>query len=143
MTMRILTIVLAAMTGLFASAQAQDRAPALAVGQEYSIHGEGLESVRVVIGRLETIEGLGPVVHISVSGIPAEYLPAGVVGHLPYRADALLDSLDQLTGRGTVQPEFGNGIAHWRNAQGGVFSGSLAEIITVLIPSTLPPDPGE
>jgi hypothetical protein len=140
MPIRFLTFTLAAMASLFSIAAAQAPAP-LAVGQEWSIHGEGLEDVRVVIGHIEEVEGPGDVVHISVSGIPPEYTPGGMIGHLPYQAEALPAFLDTQTGTGEVLPEFENGLAHWRNAGGGAFDISLEELITVLLPASYPTDP--
>jgi len=137
---RMLTFTLAAISSLFSIAAAQAPAP-LAAGQEWSIQGEGLDSVRVVIGHLETVDGLSDVVHISVSGIPPKYAPGGVIGHLPYLASALPAFLDMQTGTDEVSPEFQNGMAHWRNAGGGAFDISLEELITVLLPASLPSDP--
>ncbi|GJL67363.1 MAG: hypothetical protein NPIRA05_23340 [Nitrospirales bacterium] len=140
MLTRILTLAVAVATSLFSAASAQEAAP-LAAGQEWSIQGEGLDSVRVVIGHLETAGGLGDVAHISVSGIPPEYTPGGVIGHLPYQASALPAFLDRQTGTGEVAPEFENGMAHWREARGGAFDISLEELITVLLPASYPTDP--
>lgn len=84
----------------------------------------------MVIGLVE-----GDTVHVSLDGLvmcSPHGQPARSVGHLPIRQDALAASLVALDGEATSPAGFQEGIDTWRNANGGVFTMPLSEIVETI-----------
>ena len=88
------------------------------------------------IQKIELIDGNGgtiTVYHISVIGahFKGKNL-AGEVTHLPVSRKTLDDSVTRLSEKTPVFPDPTEGIAVWREANGGVFTITLAEIMDLV-----------
>jgi hypothetical protein len=101
----------------------------------------GEDASRVVVCRVETDPKLGEVVHIQVNGLKLQNKHApegfsGVIGHLPYSADALRKSVTKLEATGTKPPEFEEGYKTWRAAfeqhKAGVWTVGVAEAVATM-----------
>jgi hypothetical protein len=133
--MRSLRALAAASLLWFAAPVAYAQTVAFEVGQVWSLKAPMDPAARIRVGR---IENEGQTVHISLWGQPIEATgPLGsplVAGHLPISAEALADSVDRVVAE--QPPEglsFEEGYSQWRDAQGGVFTISVAEIVTVMV----------
>lgn len=78
--------------------------------------------------KVETLENLGDVVHISVSAVR---VPAGItrIGHLPMSRAALDNSVIQLVRTDESPIELG-GYDAWKKAKGGVFKTSVGDAMS-------------
>ncbi|MCW5714886.1 MAG: hypothetical protein KIT43_10280 [Bauldia sp.] len=103
-------------------------------GQVWSVR-DMPEATQLIIGRVERF-GTTTAVHVSIVGVPVPIDwpgPGGTtqVAHMPFDADALAASVEQLIGTdGTALPNFQDGYAEWRRARGGVFTISVAEAVS-------------
>ena len=81
--------------------------------------------MRAAISKVETLEKIGEVVHISVSAVR---VPGGVtrIGHLPMSRNALDRSVFELVRTENEPPDLG-GYESWKSAKGGVFTTSVAK----------------
>jgi hypothetical protein len=119
----------------FAAPQAFAQTPTFAVGQVWSLQAPMDPAARVHVG---AVEDNGQTVHISLWGQPiAEAGPLGsplTAGHLPISAEALGRSIDALVDE-APPPDltFAEGYEHWREAQGGVFTLTVHEIVLVMV----------
>jgi hypothetical protein len=105
-----------------APSQKHDFAP----GQVWTFHLDpGEPAATLTILKVETLEKLGDVVHISVSAVR---VPGGVtgIGHLPMSRSALDRSVVKLVGTEDRPPDLG-GYETWKSAKGGVFTTSVSE----------------
>jgi len=130
---RSLAILAALLLGAPAIALAND----YAVGQvwEYETSPEDHGSLI----RIQAIETIGPnskpieVFHISMINI---HLADGTlipeVQHLPVSRETLDSSVTKLSDSRASFPDFRDGLARWRDAHGGVFTITLAEIGDVI-----------
>jgi hypothetical protein len=115
-------------------------APAFAqdfeVGQVWSLQAPMDANARIRIGR---IEDNGQTIHISLWGQPVEPIEGAlssplVAGHLPISADALRSSVNALVDEAPLEGlMFEDGYGQWRDARGGVFTITVAEIVVSLI----------
>lgn len=96
----------------------------------------GDEGSLVKIQKIETYPDVGSrdrVYHVSVIGVRFRKAQlSGVIGHLPVSKETLDASVTRLSDRQAVFPDPSEGIAQWRDANGGVFTIPLSQIIDVV-----------
>jgi hypothetical protein len=104
-------------------------------GQVWSLSAPMDPAARVHIG---LVEDGGQTIHISLWGQPiddASGLGSPLVaGHLPISADALRRSVDRVVNE--APPEnlrFQEGYDTWKEAEGGVFTISVHDIVSVMV----------
>jgi hypothetical protein len=104
---------------------------------EYRIRA-GDEGSLLKIQRIETLpnaaaNGDGRVYHISVIGVRiGPQRTATELQHLPVSQASLDTSVIRLSGSTASFPSPDEGIAQWREARGGVFTGSIEEIVALV-----------
>lgn len=128
---------LAMMLGLPAELSAQAPAPRYAEGQVWEYRTRpGEEGSLLRIQRIEPWpagDAVGRVYHISVIGVRIGGGIAQVeMQHLPVSRMTLDASVTRLSASAAAFPSAEEGIASWREAQGGVFDVPLAEIVGML-----------
>jgi hypothetical protein len=95
-------------------------------GQVWTFHLDASEPVATLtVLKVETLEKIGEVVHISVSAVR---VPGGVtrIGHLPMSRGALDSSVLKLVRTDSVPADLG-GYEQWKRAKGGVFTTSVSD----------------
>jgi hypothetical protein len=105
--------------------------PPYAEGQVWEYHTRpGDEGSLLRIQKIENLEGFGRVYHISIIGVHFAGLPlSGQLQHAPVSDQSLDVSVTRLSGSTTVFPDPAPGIAEWRQANGGVFTIPIAEVV--------------
>jgi hypothetical protein len=126
-TIALVSLLLLAGMALAAGAPAQkhDFRP----GQVWTFHlDSGEPAATLTVLKVETLEKVGEVVHISVSAVR---VPGGVtsIGHLPMSRDALDRSVLELV-RTEKKPADLGGYESWKSAKGGVFTTSVSEAMS-------------
>ena len=139
----IMAGILAWFTGLFGCGKNSQPAVAtsdqFAVGQiwEYKTR-PGEEGSRVIVGRIESIDKVGKVVHVKLSGLKISNpgAPGGystTMGHAPIMEEKLKESVTKLAGQSGDLEGFQEGYNTWlqehRSGKAGVFSIPLREIV--------------
>lgn len=139
----IVAIALASLLGACATGPAlPERAssPQFRIGQVWRYQtrpGEGAS--RVIIGRIERIEGIGRVVHVKLTDLKlmssaAPGSIATILFHVPMREDWLAYSLTELTPeRGDLAgfaEGYGTWLAAYRRGEAGVFTIPISEVVT-------------
>jgi len=110
--------------------------PRYRVGQVWRYQTRpGEEASRAIVGRIETIAGLGTVVHVKLTGLQLKG-PQGVatvVFHAPVAEAQLSASVTELTDERGDLEGFAEGYAMWRSAyrtgEAGIFTIPLSEIV--------------
>ena len=114
---------------------AQGPRPEYTVGQiwEYRTRA-GDEGSLVRIQQIEEMAAAdGPIYHISVIGVRFRQAPlSGQLAHLPVSRTTLDASLTRLSSQTRSFPDVAPGIAHWREARGGVFTVPLAQVVDMV-----------
>lgn len=113
--------------------------PRYRVGQVWRYQTRpGEEASRVIIGRIEKIEGVGTVVHVKLTGLDLRG-PQGVATvmfHAPVGEAYLSASVTELTDERGDLDGFAEGYAMWRVAyregKAGVFTLTLFEILETM-----------
>ncbi|MFS2112127.1 hypothetical protein ACCC88_20715 [Sphingomonas sp. Sphisp140] len=122
--------LLAALLALFGvSGQSTDR-PAYAAGQVWEYRTRPTEPDSLL--RIQAIEADprgDPIYHISLIGLA---LPGGEIMHSPVSKQTLDASVTRLSSRRPAFPDPSEGIAIWRENEGGVFTLSVAEIVEAI-----------
>jgi hypothetical protein len=113
--------------------------PQFRVGQVWRYETRaGEEGSRVIVGRVERIEGVGKVVHVKVTGLHLESSAApGAVAtimfHAPIAEAQLAASVIELTDERGDLEGFAEGYAQWlrayREGKAGVFTLQLSEVV--------------
>lgn len=133
----LLTLGLSASAGA-ASKKGQD--PDLAPGQMWSIKSDVPTTAKIIVGRIETLNGK-VTIHVSVVDIPIPRgAPEGLrfVDHMPFEQSALVASLNQPLATGVpTAPNFEVGYAKWRSANGGIFTVSVSQAIKLMLDSAV------
>ncbi len=109
------------------------------VGQVWTYHTRPQEEAsRIIVCRIESDPKLGQIVHVHVNGLRFRnsQAPGGYsdqIGHMPYSAVALRDSVVSLESSGAELPDFEEGYQQWRSAfdsgKGGVWTAPVSEAI--------------
>jgi hypothetical protein len=135
-----LLLVMAALFGA-----AQPATPRYAEGQVWEYRTRpGEEASLLKIQRIEDHPAFasgGPVYHISVIGVRLGPQIASILPHLPVSRTTLDASVTRLSTRQAEFPSPDEGIAEWRQARGGVFTISMAEILDFVQQTVSPPPP--
>jgi hypothetical protein len=123
-----LLMILAAFLGLSALSQERRYEP----GQvwEYQTRPQDAGSL-VRIQRIEK-QGDHDVFHVSMVGVSIEGLAGKALPHLPVSRETLDGSVTRLSTADTAFPDPSEGIAAWRDAEGGVFTIPLGEIADIV-----------
>lgn len=139
----IVAIALASLLGACATGPAlpeRTSSPQFRIGQVWRYQtrpGEGAS--RVIIGRIERIEGIGRVVHVKLTDLKlmssaAPGSIATILFHVPMREDWLAYSLTELTPeRGDLAgfaEGYGTWLAAYRRGEAGVFTIPISEVVT-------------
>jgi hypothetical protein len=130
----MLAILLAVLLGAQAQAPQPATASRYAEGQVWEYRTRpGDEGSLLKIQRVEPwpAGGAAQVYHISVIGVRLGGRPRNQIQHLPVSSATLDASVTRLSGSRAAFPSPDEGIAMWREAQGGVFDIPLAEIIGI------------
>jgi hypothetical protein len=88
----------------------------------------------LVIGGLETHEKMGDIVHIAIKNVRVANPDADGgfsthISHIPISPPALRASVINMVNSDTEADGITEGIAAWREANGGVFTISVAEVV--------------
>lgn len=108
----------------------------IAAGQVWTFKDAPADTARVAIYKIETL-GSKEAVHVSVYNLPREGVFTGEISHMPFERQALEASLDRLTN--DTAPSFKNaeeGYRTWQNANGGIFTLSLAQAVAYVVEMT-------
>ncbi len=109
--------------------------PEFAVGQEWSYKARETESTStLIIGAIENHPEMGEIFHISVNKVKvinprAEEGLATEISHLPVSKESLMNSVLNKVADSKFDKNVEEGINTWREANGGVFSITVAEAI--------------
>lgn len=117
---------------------------AFEVGQVWTLRAPMERTARIRVGR---IEDSGATIHVSLWDVrPPVPNRSGALqdpiwaSHLPISSAALLRSVDQLAQDSPPEHfDLEPGYQHWRQANGGVFTITVAEIVNVIL-QTAPGD---
>ena len=109
------------------------------VGQVWKYKARPHESTsEITIVAMDSDKELGSIVHIYVADvdIPNPKAPEGktsFIGHLPYSAEALQESVTELVGTADSLPDYEDGYKLWKQAfddgEAGVFEVAVSEAI--------------
>lgn len=123
----------AALLALFGvTGQAADH-PAYAPGQVWEYRTRPADTGSLLkIQRVEADPRGKPIYHISVIGAHLGGKDGQEVQHLPVSRETLDQSVIRLSRSAILFPDPSAGIATWREANGGVFTISVAEIIGII-----------
>jgi len=131
--LRTLAVLVALFLGAPAMAQAND----YAVGQVWEYETSPQDQGSLI--RIQAIETIGPeskpmeVFHISMINIhlaDGSLIPE--IQHLPVSRETLDSSVTKLSDNRATFPDYREGLERWREANGGVFTITLAEIGDVI-----------
>lgn len=108
------------------------------VGQVWTLRAPMEFTARIRVGR---VEDNGATIHISLWDVrPPASEPSGALqhpiwaSHLPISSTALSRSVDHLTQESPPEHfDLEPGYQHWREANGGVFTITVAEIVDVIV----------
>jgi hypothetical protein len=119
----------------FLSTHAEPSASRYVVGQIWRYTPRpGDEGSLLKIGRVEvdpSLQGGQPIYHISVIGVHlGQDHRLTVIGHLPVSKETLDKSVIALAKSEAEFPDVAGGIEEWKRAKGGVFTISIADIVT-------------
>ena len=117
--------------GLLAAGQVS--AQSFAEGQVWEYQNRPGETGSLLkIAKVERDPKLGDVFHISIVGVKVKG-PKGILTELPHAPVArvtLEKSVTKLSKSNVSFPDFQSGYTEWKNAKGGVFNVSVAEIVS-------------
>jgi hypothetical protein len=125
----MLSLVL--MAGMAMAAETASKEEGFSPGQVWTFKLDPSEpAATLTILKVEKLEKIGDVVHISVSAVR---VPGGVmrINHLPFSRKALEKSVVKLVGAESVPSEL-PGYETWKRANGGVFKTSVSDAMTVV-----------
>lgn len=109
-------------------------APAFAVGQMWSVKSPAPADLRIVVGRVEALNGK-TVVHVSILNVPCpDWYPIRTMdfGHIPFDEATLAASIDKLVATDAApSSNFEGGYSQWHEAHGGVFTIDVMKVIEI------------
>ena len=108
--------------------------PKFSPGQVWSYRmRKGEESSTVTVLRIESLPKIGVIVHVRISGIHLKNCSEGPspenIGHAPISREALDRSVTKLIEQGRTLPDYEEGYNQWRQACGGVYTISVADVV--------------
>lgn len=127
----ITTLLLLLFWGLVVAADTNSQKHDFNPGQVWTFHLEtGEPAATLTVLKVETLEKVGDVVHISVSAVR---VPGGVtrIGHLPMSRVALDKSVIALVRIDSAPADLG-GYEQWKRANGGVFTTSVSDAMSIV-----------
>lgn len=127
----ITTILLLLFGGLVVAADTNSQKHDFSPGQVWTFHLDtGEPAATLTILKVESLEKVGDVVHISVSAVR---VPGGVtrIGHLPISRAALDKSVKELVRTDSAPTDLG-GYEQWKRAKGGVFTTSVSDAMSFI-----------
>ena len=101
-------------------------------GQRWTYYTRGQDAgSTLIVGQVDGDDVKPAVIHIRVEGIASPHSDTPIeIGHMPFTLEAMDASVVDLVAADVTLPaEFAEGIATWKNQQGGVFSVAVAEAI--------------
>jgi hypothetical protein len=103
-------------------------------GQVWEYHTRpGDEGSLLRIQKIEQLDKIGPVYHISIIGVHFIRAPlTSELQHLPVSRQTLDASVTRLSPSTVQFPDPSAGIDQWRAAHGGVFSIPVADIVSII-----------
>jgi hypothetical protein len=129
MSRAIAILVLPIVGGLVMGADSSAQTHQFSPGQIWTFRLDPSEpSATLTVLKVEMVEKLGEVVHISVSAVR---VPGGVtrIGHLPMSRAALEKSVVALVGTDSAPTDLG-GYEQWKRANGGIFTTSVSDAMS-------------
>lgn len=130
--------VLAVVTGLLAGGAAGQASDIkLKVGQVWTYQGAELEESRLTIGAIQDAPE-GRIIHVQIAPIPMKtvgdgHMIGGMVGHMPFAEEVVLENLLTLEATGvSVDPMFKGGFQQWQDANGGVFTITPSQAVSLV-----------
>lgn len=131
-----LAAIFFAFVATIAAAQAADTA-VFQPGQMWTVKNS---DIRIVVGRVEPFAKGKTAVSISVLNVPCPP-EAGckttIVAHAPFDAEVLAGSVDKLVSTSAqTAPQFDQGYANWKQANGGVFTVPVSKLPEILFKTT-------
>ena len=128
---------LALFAAMIAVAPVQAETHAYEAGQVWTYQTAAGDEGSLV--RIQEVDQIGPdddpmiVVHISMIGVAIPGQPDPLeIGHLPVSRETLDASVTQQIESEAVFPDYREGVQIWKDAEGGVFTITLAEIAEFL-----------
>jgi len=116
-------------------------------GQEWSYESRAQDVLStVIVGQIEDHPDLGIVVHCIVRNVHlagddlAAEASLNQLSHIPITETAFRDSINKVVAEGIDWSEMKEGVRVWREADGGVFSVSLKEIVQIVDETIIDPD---
>ena len=108
--------------------------PKFSPGQVWSYRTRrGEESSSITVLRVESIPKVGVIVHVRIEGIRLNNCSDGPsptsIGHAPISREALDRSVTKLLEQRRPLPDFERGYNEWRQACGGVYTISVADVV--------------
>ena len=108
--------------------------PKFSPGQVWSYRTrKGEESSTITVLRVESLPKVGVIVHVRISGIHLRSCSGGSsltdIGHTPISREALDRSVTKLLEQGRALPDYEEGYNEWRQACGGVYTISVADVV--------------
>jgi hypothetical protein len=125
----VTTVISLLIAGLAMASDTSPQKHTFIPGQVWTFHLDPSEPVATLtVLKVETVEKIGDVVHISVSAVR---LPGGVtrIGHLPMSRAALDASVMELVRTDNASVDLG-GYEQWKRAKGGVFTTSVSDAMS-------------
>jgi hypothetical protein len=94
----------------------------------------GEEKSTLIILKVEKYDSLGIVIHVAINDLHIKNAdsPNGYstqIGHLPFSKKALENSVTTLLSENNRLPDFLDGYKEWSDANGGVYSITINEVI--------------
>lgn len=88
-----------------------------------------------MIGEVQTVRFPRDVVHVVVDNVSSPTCDEPVrIGHMPFADEAIRSSVIELVEEGVrIHDDFKGGVAHWRQANGGVFTIAVSEAVDAVI----------
>jgi hypothetical protein len=132
--LRSILTALALLLGALLSGGAAPTPPRYAAGQVWEYHHRPQDAGSLL--KIQTVEDggkLGTIYHLSIIGLAlGNKGPGSTLNHTPVSQATLDASVTVLSDRSVDWPDIEPGIAQWRQARGGVFTISVAQIVQII-----------
>lgn len=95
----------------------------------------GEDASTITILRVETLPKIGTIIHVRIDGIVLKNCSGGfsphVIEHAPFSKDAVDRSVFRLVGQKETLPDYEAGYSDWRAHCGGVYTITIAQMLSV------------